>query len=342
MKIKFIPSAAALLILPFSCAAAASGGNSTGQILKLGVGARNAALGDSGAADSGDSSAIFWNPAGLGFVKRCSVSTSYSSLFESVSHGAASAACPVNSLGAVAVGGQFLNYGKLDSRDNTGALDGEFTPSDKVFSASWGFGVGKIAAFGVTAKKLYVKIDEHASANAADIGLMLRFSAMTVGAALKNTRGKLKLGEVSENLPKTATIGAKADLDPITIMADMNSSKDGGWISSGVEYCFSPKSEGSPVTLRAGYSTRMKTKGNNLTFGAGIADKSWALDYALVPYGELGLTHHVSVAYLFGKTVRKTSVKIKDKSEPFQDRPGLPSDHVILIPTEMLPRNYKP
>ena len=328
--------AAALLAFSFSTAFAASAGNSAGQILKLGAGARYAALGDTGAAEGGDSSAVFWNPAGLGFVERCSVFTTYTSLFESAAHGAASAACPLKNLGVVALGGQFLNYGEIESRDNTGAVDGEFSPSDQVLSASWGLSAGEHYALGVTGKLVSVKIDNQAYGNALDLGALFRFSGISFGGALKNAKGKVKINEVSETLPQTVVIGAQADFEQLTFMAAANSARDGGWVSGGAEYYFSPQSLGSPVVLRAGYSTRMKTKGNNLTFGIGIMEKSWTLDYALVPYGELGLTHQVSVSYFF--LGRKGKPMDRDRITPGYVTPGPLPDRYILMPGEAAPK----
>ena len=71
----FLSLCAALCLLP-RCAVAAAG-NSAGQALKLGAGARQAALGDAGATDAGDSLAVFWNPAGLVLLDRCSAAAGH-------------------------------------------------------------------------------------------------------------------------------------------------------------------------------------------------------------------------------------------------------------------------
>jgi len=82
--------------------------------------------------------------------------------------------------------------------------------------------------------------------------------------------------------------------------------------------------------LRAGYSTRQKTKGVNFTFGVGIMEGRWALDYALVPYGELGLTHHLSVSCFFS-TRRPAKERLRDRIAP-KDIPGPLPDRFILMP----------
>jgi len=234
------------------------------------------------------------------------------------------------------LGGQFLNYDEIESRNNIGVVDGAFSPSDQVLSASWGLKAGEHAAFGATGKRISVKIDNQAYGNAYDLGALFRFSWLSFGGALQNTKGKVKINEVSETLPKTTMLGAQADFEQLTFMAAANSARDGSWLSGGAEYYFSPQSEGSPVVLRAGYSTRMKTKGNNLTFGAGIMEKSWTLDYALVPYGELGLTHHISISYFFAGP--KGKARDRDKISPVYVAPGPLPDRYILMPADVVPK----
>jgi hypothetical protein len=339
--ILFIPVMTALLF-PCRRAFAASAGNSAGQILKLGGGARHAAVGDAGTAFSGDSSVIFWNPAGLGFAGRCSVTTSRSFLFQSVNYSAVSAACPAGRFGSFAAGWQLLDYGKIPSLDNTGAVDGSFSPSDTVFSGSWGGEIARNISFGVTTKRLFVKIDNRGAAYAADAGVLARFSVISVGAAVRNAARKIKINETAESLPRILKIGAAADLNDFSLIMDAGSSKDASWLSGGVEYSFLQDGADSPVRLRAGYSTRMKTGGYNITAGLGIRDRSWAMDYALVPYGDFGLTHQFSLAFAFGRSVRAEERGTPKKTGPFRNKPGAQSDEFILLPGDSLPKALKP
>jgi len=338
MKPKYLLYAAvsALLMQPRP-APASSAGNSTGQVLKLGGGARYAALGDTGGASGEDSSAVFWNPAGLAFSGGCSVSTNHSSLFQSVNYTSLSAACPAANLGVVALGGQFLSYGEMRSLDNTGTADGSFTPSERVISGAWARKLYGNIAVGATAKRLMLKIDDSAAAYAADAGILARFSVFSVGASVKNMHRKIKLNDVPESLPKTIKFGAMAELDRFSFSADVNSSRDGSWTSGGFEYVFSPALTGSPFALRAGYSNRPKTARYNFTVGAGVREKSWALDYALVPYGDLGLTHHFSISYAFAGQERAYKIKAEERGESLQDKPGPQPEDLILIPAEYRP-----
>ncbi|HAT73346.1 MAG TPA: hypothetical protein DCS63_11085 [Elusimicrobia bacterium] len=340
MKTTTILFLAAGLLVPPAHASAASAGNAAGQILKLGAGARYAALGDTGAAYSGDSSALFWNPAGLGFVDRCSVFTGHSRWFEEVAYSAVSAACPAG-LGVFAAGWQYLDYGSMDSLDKTGSVDGDLNPSDRVVSAAWGFKAGKTLAFGVAAKNLSMKLGGRASAYAADAGMIARFSRITLGAALKNSGGGIKFNGRSEDLPQTLKIGAQAALNAVTLALDVNSSRDGAWLSGGAEYILPQNPAAAPIMFRAGYSTRLRTQGYNFTLGGGVRERSWALDYAFVPYGNLGITHHFSISYFFSRSGAGVAPKPVDRTKPFVNRPGAQSGDFILIHSEKAPPGWK-
>lgn len=340
MKTKLLFSLSAALLLQQPGAYAASAGNAAGQVLKIGAGARQAALGDTGTALGGDSLSVFWNPAGLGAVDRCSVSASHSRWFEEVGYSVVSAACPTKNSGVFAAGWQFLGYGSMDSLDNTGAKDGKLNPSERVLSASWGLAsADKSLAFGATAKQFSMTIDRSASALAADFGLLKTYPGFSLGAAVKNAGQKIKFNRASENLPQLVKLGARAVLGRAALLADLSSSKDGSWLSGGAEYTLVPGHDAAPVALRAGYSTRAKAKGVNFTAGCGITEESWLLDYAFAPYGDLGVTHHLSVSYLFaGPGAAKK--KAAPRARPFDNERGAPSDRMILLPAEKIPDGW--
>jgi len=332
MKTRLLLSLSAALCLQPHFAFAAAG-NSAGQVLKLGAGARQAALGDTGTTDAGDSLAVFWNPAGLGLADRCSVAAGHSRLVDSSGYSSLSAACPTR-YGVFAAGWQYLSYGTLDSLDNTGAVDGEFSPSERVVSAAWGLAsADKTLLAGAAVKQVSVTIDASASALAADLGVIKRFSVFSLGAALKNAGQQVEFNRVSENLPRTLKAGARADLERVSLMLDTNSAKDGAWLSGGAEFWLSRGGEDAPVALRAGYTTRAKAGGLNFSLGCGITENAWGLDYAFVSSGDLGATHHFTLSYLFDKPGAGKK-KSGPRARPFDGRPGPATDKLILLPAE--------
>ncbi|HOX24060.1 MAG TPA: hypothetical protein PLL10_11380, partial [Elusimicrobiales bacterium] len=123
------------------CAFAASAGTSSGAILKLPAGARAVALGEAYAAGSPeDPAAIFYNPASAAGSELSEFSFTHSVWFQSVSYDAAAFTMPLGKNAGYLLGGvQYLNYGGIDSYDNTGTKDGTFAPHDFTLSAGWAY-----------------------------------------------------------------------------------------------------------------------------------------------------------------------------------------------------------
>ncbi|GAG58644.1 unnamed protein product, partial [marine sediment metagenome] len=53
------------------------------------------------------------------------------------------------------------------------------------------------------------------------------------------------------------------------------------------------------MALRVGYRTGPADEGSGLTVGAGFRAGRILLDYAFVPYGDLGNTHRISLGMKF-------------------------------------------
>ena len=55
------------------------------------------------------------------------------------------------------------------------------------------------------------------------------------------------------------------------------------------------------LNARAGYNSRMDVSGNmkGVTAGAGLEYSDYMLDYAFVPFGNLGDTHRISLGLKF-------------------------------------------
>jgi hypothetical protein len=233
-----------------------------------------------------------------------------------------------------AVGGQFLDYGELVSYDNSGAADGKFHPSERVFSAAWALSLGRYISIGAAGKSLMMKLDSKGSAWAADAGMLARYSIFTLGASVKNMNRGIRINEVKEALPRTVRAGARVELGRVALLSDMGSGRNGSWTSAGAEYALLTDFSESPILLRGGYTTRADTARYNFTAGIGVREGGWGLDYALVPYGDLGLTHHLTVSFSFAGR-RTTGVPIRNRDAgSLTDRPGPQSGELILIPAE--------
>ncbi len=107
---RFVRAAAALFATALACAAATPAraqftlgdqraGTSSASFLRIGIGARATALGESFVAVANDPSAIYWNPAGLGSLLRQEVAISHASWPGDVNYEHVTYVLPVKRLG---------------------------------------------------------------------------------------------------------------------------------------------------------------------------------------------------------------------------------------------------
>lgn len=292
-------------------ASAADEGTSGAQFLRIGADASAAALGDTGSAANG-ARAIFYNPAGLAgpsgtelYLSRVSWigETTYSNLAFSTKHGASAYGLAVS----------YLSSGDIDKYDKYGnALSETYSERDMAVTLGYAAPLGKAAGFGVNAKFISSRLEaEYATALALDAGL--RYSAipgrLDFGFAMQNMGPGLKYVNSASPLPLNFRLGGKYTLSlekarqlrkSAAFFADINHQRDAGFCANtGVE--FETDYEGSSsFALRAGYKTGATGDSSGISAGIGLNMKSYLIDYAYAPMGDLGNTHRISLTMLFG------------------------------------------
>ena len=298
----------ALTIAVLSCVSIAqvsAGDAQSGNILKLGAGSKAAALSEAFTAASDEPSMMFYNPAGLAPQKDSSLMVMHAIWFESVGYSVAAYNRPFGETGVFGLGVQMLNYGSIDStNNNNGASDGTFSPRDIVASLAWGRELGGDFSVGAAAKYLSTRIDNSASAFLGDAGLQYRRSGLTAGLALQNVGTKLKFNKVSEAVSRQGRLGLAYDYLTFTFYGDVNLPSDAdAWYAAGAEYRLVTAGK-MRAAFRAGYSTRSGEARNDKTFpfsfGLGLGVDAYDLDYAFVPYGDLGQAHHITLNIRWG------------------------------------------
>ena len=280
-------------------------GTTSAAFLKLGAGARPAGMGDCYAGVSDDSTAIYWNPAGLSQIsdRNGSLSVMHAVWFEDIYYDWASYALPIKSLGVIGIGVQYLSYGSLQQMDNTGLNTGSFSPTDLAVTASWARDIGGLA-LGLNLKYISSTIVNTATAYAADLGAMKKFlnDDLTIGCAAQNMGTALKYVKDQESLPFNMKVGGAYKLKSSWMaLADINAPIDGPlYYGAGTEYVLNLKGS-LDIALRAGYNTRNINTGgiNGFTAGFGIKYREYSIDYAFVPYGDLGNTNRISLSVAF-------------------------------------------
>lgn len=233
----------------------------------------------------------------------------------------------------IGISATYLNSGSMERRDANGALSGDsFNANDLSVSCAYGSNlyraIGYPLSAGLAVKFIRQNIAEYSANSVAfDAGLMYPVKAagmpLNIGLAVQNVGTPVKFISEAYPLPMTWKAGVsfmpfvKSAL-PLMVSFDASFPNDNemSW-RVGTEY-----SAGSMLQLRAGYMnqdtmTRSALTGGNLGssdssiatrltglmagFGLNIplnrfsgSGSALSLDYAFVPYGELGNTHRIS------------------------------------------------
>ena len=191
-------------------------GTAGAQFLKIGVGARGAALGEAYDAVCNDASSIFWNPAGLAFVKKNSALFSHANWLAGIRHEAGAFAHSFGSLGVVGVSFVHLNSGDIEEttvemQEGTGEY---FTASNLMFGAS--FARMLTDRFSIGGNLKYVEenlADEKATAWGVDIGILYYtgFKSLRLGMSIRNFGPELQFSGNYKDYDKGTWV-----LDPVS------------------------------------------------------------------------------------------------------------------------------
>ncbi|MDD5687531.1 MAG: PorV/PorQ family protein [Elusimicrobia bacterium] len=306
VKIRLFLASCLLLLASGSAYAAFSksdAGTSAVHFLKLGAGARSSGMGDIGVGVSEGASNIYWNAAGLAGIEKTSISVMHAVWFEDIGYTWIGYGQPTET-GGLGIGIQYLSYGSIEGNDTSGVLTSNYSPSDMSITLGYGNDVSDEVSLGAGIKYISSKIKDTGVAIAGDIGMLYKPAEgkTSLGISLQNLGGKMKYIESGDNLPMTIRVGGGYNIQPEWLvgleMTAVNDSELG--IGAGTEYKYAA-SEGATLIGRAGYNTKTKDIGGlkGLSLGAGIELKSCGVDYAFVPFGDLGDTHRVSLNLKF-------------------------------------------
>ncbi len=271
--------------------------------LKIGVGAKAMGMGESQVAATDDLYASYWNPAGLVKLDKPQLALMHNEWFAEINHEFIGFAFPIgnNTVGASA---NFLSFGELQGRDQDGNETEIFRPYDLAVILSYARGFGNTLAVGINAKYLQEQIaDESGNGYAFDFGGLYSFSEipLSFGVNAQHVGPRIKYIEDSFPLPFVLRLGTAYRLwkDAVILTLDFIRPTDNdNSVGAGIGYTLA-----NILQLRTGY--KYKFGGNDLgaisglAGGFGLTLKRFQIDYALVPFGDLGLTHRFSLIASF-------------------------------------------
>ena len=278
-------------------------GSAAAQFLKLGAGARAEGMGDAFVAVCDDATAIYWHPAGLNRIQGRSLSVMHAVWFEDISYDWISYAQKAGNTGACGVGVQYLSYGSIPARDDTGLERGSFNPDDLAVSLSYARSIQGFA-LGINAKYISSRIQNSACALAGDIGVQhsMAHGRLSLGLAIQNIGTPMKFIDAADPLPGNIKLGAACLIhNNWTAALDINAPVDNAvTLGAGTEYRYVIDAT-MTAAGRVGYNTRARDTGgvNGISAGFGFSYLCYSIDYAFVPYGDLGNTHRISLSITF-------------------------------------------
>ena len=301
-----------ILILILTCLPAAAdssdihenAGTRAMSFLKIGVGAEAMSMGESQVAATDDLYASYWNPAGLAQLQQPQLALMHNEWFADINHEFVGFALPLKGVGTVGASASYLSFGELQGRDREGNETTIFRPYDLALILSYARGFGSSLAFGMNAKFLREQIaDETGSGIAFDLGGLYNFpeTPLSLGFNAQHAGPRVKFIEEAFGLPFTFRLGVAYRLwnEAFLLTTDIIRPSDNDIaIGLGAGYTI-----GNILQLRTGY--KYKIGGNDLgaisglTGGFGLTLLRFQIDYALIPFGVLGLTHRVSLIASF-------------------------------------------
>jgi len=299
------------------------------QFLKLGVGARDVALGGANTAIPEGPTAMYWNPAGICLDNKKSVAFFKNNWIATINHNFIGLKMPVTGNDFI---GASVNFISMDDMEETTieqpqGTGRKFTASDYAVTATYGRRITDRFYAAFSAKYINEQIWDLVSDGwAFDVGFIYNYNKFHLGMSFNNfgiekqiSGDQLQLeyqifpdyktDEVllecvpdDIRLPMSFRFGAGLDIlkmnyHKLTIMGSINYFNDIGETENmGLEYSFLEN-----YILRGGY--QFNREGFDLSFGVGIRchikNVALVFDYAAVNMQDFGFRQQTGVSFSF-------------------------------------------
>ncbi len=299
------------------------------QFLRIGVGARETALGESGTATVSGPAAIFWNVAGLTTGDRTELEAFYNPWFATIKQTYMAAKIPVAQDNILGLSVNLLTMDDMEETtiDQPQGTGSHFSSGDFAVTAAYAQRISDRFSVGVSVKYIREYIwDMSADGWAFDIGMLYRFGSLSLGMVLKDfgatktmSGGQLQLEqeiypdwETSPTvvsivpreirLPVSFQFGAgyaliESESHMLRAIANIAYYADIGQTeNAGVEYAFL-----QDYSLRMGYKFERDLLG--LSFGVGVktllGSTGIGADFAAVQMADFGYRTQFSLSMSF-------------------------------------------
>ena len=309
------------------------------SFLKVATGARGSAMGEAFSSVADDSSALFWNPAGLASVKKNELQVSHNQWLSDIKMDHFMVAIPAG--GTWGLAWSALDLGEFAEWAGPGSVTGRtFTVNDQIFTFGYGNSFfAEMLQLGASGKYIRENLGGGVGGQTFTMDLGATYipwsmiPGVNISAVAQNLGGELSGFELPFGLrlgasARTESIFRKA-LSPVPVEVggekvhkfvypwEVENNESGDLFISSIEVLV-PKTGRSElhmgmeywlsfVAIRAGYRYRFPRNDlgglSGLTLGLGIRGRSfqfdYGFDYAYAPYGDLGDASRFSVLVAF-------------------------------------------
>lgn len=279
--------------------------------------ARAMGMGSAVVAVEQESASLLWNPAGLSGLRSKELGLHHNSGLGDTIQEIAVFGIPLGEVkdgakggahGGLAVSVGYVNYGQFQGADATGRPTGSYSSGDLSGSVGWGKEVVRGVSAGVAVKANHSTFGGRDYDNfSTDVGLLWRaLPDLSLGAGYSNL--PVGGGAAGATLASGFRLGAAWDATKSWLLAASTELQHKGMnrVQLGTEYQFfgSAATDANVLALRGGYQLNFPDAElgvlDGLTLGMGYkVTRSLSVDYAMLPAGDLGASHRLSLTVKF-------------------------------------------
>jgi hypothetical protein len=213
-----------------------------------------------------------------------------------------------------------MGYGSFEGRDSLGVSTGSYSANQIDLGMGWGGRIAGILSLGAQIHGVQQTLAEKSySLFTAGFGALVKTSSdWRMGASYMN--GGLSKGSIATaaafRVGLSKSWAFKKNWGVLTAASGNLSPQSGNSFQGGLEADY-----GGKYFIRVGYNHRLQKSGFDGLFGPtaglGMSLGSLRLDYAFVPYGDMGNSHQFGLAYHFG-TIIPEAAERKPQAVPAQ------------------------
>ncbi|OGS43866.1 MAG: hypothetical protein A2539_06355 [Elusimicrobia bacterium RIFOXYD2_FULL_34_15] len=275
-------------------------GSTVAEFLEISPSARASALGNAYTSLTNNGNSLYWNQAGLAKIRSSQVNLTHIAYFQNINYDYLSYSMPFRNIGVLSIGGLGIYSGGIDkttedSNGNFVDIDGNYNTLQTAIMLGLGRKINKQLYAGAGIKLIQEKIDtETTSGFALDLGGQCQIiKKLGAGLAVQNLGPKINGGTLPTSI--------KAGLD-YKIVNNLTAALECDYLfernflfGAGAEYIYK-----DIVPVRVGYNNSPDTGGlSKLSAGTGVKLKNLEVNYAFVPYGDIGDAHKIDLTYRF-------------------------------------------